>query len=88
MSVKAGSQRPLMPQSLGTRDYVAGRSSKPASMRSVVSRADRLGRSALLATVTTVNSDYAGAAMQGGTESLAGSGRAITRLAALAGFAP
>ena len=32
--------------------------------------------------------DYAGAAMQGGTESLGGSGRAITRLAALAGFAP
>ena len=42
----------------------------------------------MLAMVTTVNRGYAGAAMQGGTESLAGSGRAITRLAALAGFAP
>jgi len=33
-----------------------------------------MGRSAVLAMVTTVNRGYAVAAMQGGTESLAGSG--------------
>jgi hypothetical protein len=38
--------------------------------------------------VTTANGDDAGVAMQGGNESLAGSGRAITRLPALARFAP
>ena len=42
----------------------------------------------MLAMVTTANRDYAGAAVQGATESAAGSGRAITRLAALARFAP
>ena len=48
----------------------------------------RVGRSAVLAMVTTANRDYAGAAMQGAAESPAGSGRAITRLPALARFAP
>jgi hypothetical protein len=42
----------------------------------------------VLAMVTTANRDYAGVAMQGATESPAGSGRAITRLPALARFAP
>ncbi len=38
--------------------------------------------------MTTVNRDHTGAAMQCGTESLVGSSRAITRLAALPRFAP
>jgi hypothetical protein len=38
--------------------------------------------------MTAVNRDYTGAGIQGGIESLAGSGRAITRLAALPRFAP
>jgi hypothetical protein len=42
----------------------------------------------VFAMVTTANRDDAGVAMQGGNESLAGSGRAITRLPALARFAP
>ena len=46
------------------------------------------GRSAVLATVTIVNRDYAGVAMRGAADSPAGSGRAVTRLAALARFPP
>jgi hypothetical protein len=42
----------------------------------------------VLGMVTTANRDYAGVAMQGAAESRAGSGRAITRLPALARFAP
>ena len=42
----------------------------------------------MLATVTIVNRDYAGVAMRGAAESPAGSGRAVTRLAALARFPP
>jgi hypothetical protein len=49
------------------------------------------GRSVIggvLEIVTTVNRDYAGVAVQGAAEFLAGSGRAIPRLPALARFAP
>ena len=42
----------------------------------------------MLAMVATATRDYAGATMQGATESRAGSGRAITRLPALARFTP
>jgi hypothetical protein len=45
-------------------------------------------RQVLPPVVATATRDYAGAAMQGATESPAGSGRAITRLPALARFAP
>jgi hypothetical protein len=48
----------------------------------------RVGRSAVFAMVTTANKDYTGVAMQGPAESAAGSGRAITRLPALARFPP
>ena len=44
--------------------------------------------SELLTMVTPPRRDDAGAAMPGGTGSPRGSGRAISRLAALAGFAP
>ena len=42
----------------------------------------------MFAMVTTANRGYAGAVTQGATGSLAGSGRAITGLPALTGFAP
>jgi hypothetical protein len=42
----------------------------------------------MLAMVATANREYAGVAMQGAAESGPGSGRAITRLPALARFPP
>jgi hypothetical protein len=57
-------------------------------MHWVVCRSRRGEIGGALAMVTTANRDYAGVAMQGAAESPAGSGRAITRLPALARFAP
>jgi hypothetical protein len=63
------------------------RCSRPAWVRSSPVQIE-VGRSAVLAVLTTTNRDCVWAAIQGGTESPAGSGRPITRLAAFTRFAP
>jgi hypothetical protein len=76
---------PLSGPGRATMSPVA-RCSRPAWVLSSPVQTE-VGRSAVLAVLTTTKRDCAWAAMQGATESPAGSRRPITRLAAFARFA-